>query len=76
MTIETPEILDPKNLLEQFKLRYEAIINENQQLTTKIKENEQTALKLLGAMETIQYLHPENSEESDDSTESEETIDE
>jgi hypothetical protein len=59
MTVDTPEILAPEALLEQFKARYDAIINENQQLLAKIRENEQVALKLQGAMETIQYLNPE-----------------
>jgi hypothetical protein len=59
MTVDVPETLAPETLLEQFKLRYDAIIQENQQLAAKIRENEQTALKLQGAMETIQYLHPQ-----------------
>jgi hypothetical protein len=59
MTVDVPETLAPESLLEQFKLRYESIIQENQQLAAKIRENEQTALKLQGAMETIQYLHPQ-----------------
>mgnify|MGYP006280087421 CR=1 FL=1 len=62
MTVDAPEILAPEVLLEQFKARYEAIVAENQQLVAKIKENEQIALKLQGAMETIQYLNPETAE--------------
>jgi hypothetical protein len=62
MTVDAPEILAPDVLLEQFKARYEAIVAENQQLVAKIKENEQIALKLQGAMETIQYLNPETAE--------------
>lgn len=59
MTVDAPEILAPEVLLEQFKARYDAIVNENQQLLAKIRDNEQVALKLQGAMETIQYLNPE-----------------
>ncbi|ADO97970.1 hypothetical protein SSSM5_100 [Synechococcus phage S-SSM5] len=40
----------------QFKERYAKLIEENQQLSTKIKENEVTALKLLGAIETLEYF--------------------
>lgn len=71
MTVDTPEILAPEVLLEQFKSRYEALVAENQQLVAKIKENEQIALKLQGAMETIQYLNPEvaASETTEETTE-------
>jgi len=72
MTVDTPEILAPEVLLEQFKARYDAIIAENQQLIAKVKENEQVALKLQGAMETLQYLNPqvvENDEVVDNPTE-------
>jgi hypothetical protein len=68
MTVDVPETLAPDKLLEQFKLRYESIIQENQQLAAKIRENEQTALKLQGALETIQYLYPEQSSEVEEET--------
>ena len=35
------------------------LIEENQQLAAKIKENEVTALKLQGAIETLEYYNPE-----------------
>jgi hypothetical protein len=60
MTIEKSS---PEELVVQFRERYQSIINENQQLTQKIKENESIALKLLGAIETLEYL-----EKSDDET--------
>ena len=66
MTVDVQETLAPEKLLEQFQLRYDSIMQENQQLAAKIRENEQTALKLQGAMETIQYLHP--SEETTEET--------
>ena len=45
-------------MLGEFKERYQALLGENQQLAKKIKDNEQTALKLLGAIETLEYLNP------------------
>jgi len=48
----------PDELQREFKERYQAILGENQQLAKKIKDNEQTALKLLGAIETLEYLNP------------------
>ena len=40
------------------------MIEENQQLSAKIKENEVTALKLLGAIETLEYFNPKEEEET------------
>tara|TARA_Y100000004_G_scaffold187802_1_gene241059 strand:+ start:1414 stop:1653 length:240 start_codon:yes stop_codon:yes gene_type:complete len=42
----------------QFKQRLQNIIAENQQLAQKIKENEAVALKLQGALETLEYYDP------------------
>ena len=42
-------------MLKQFKDRYSALVKENQDLSAKIKENEVTALKLQGAIETLEY---------------------
>ena len=58
MPAEVTETQDPAELLGQFKERYQALLGENQQLAKKIKDNEQTALKLLGAIETLEYLNP------------------
>lgn len=52
----TLEKSSPEELVVQFRERYQSIINENQQLAQKIKENETVALKLLGAIETLEYL--------------------
>ena len=50
---ETPvEKVSQDEMLKQFKDRYASLIKENQDLSAKIKENEVTALKLLGAIET------------------------
>ena len=65
MPAEVTETQDPAELLGQFKERYQALLGENQQLAKKIKDNEQTALKLLGAIETLEYLNPpEETEET------------
>ena len=56
MTIE--QVAQPE-MLRQFKERFTKLIEENQQLAAKIKENETTALKLQGAIEGMQILSPE-----------------
>jgi hypothetical protein len=66
MTIEKAT---PEELVSQFKERYQALITENQQLAQKIKENETVALKLLGAIEALEYL----GKEEDDITAEENT---
>lgn len=53
MTIEST---NSEELLKSFRERYTGLIEENQKLTQKIKENEIQALKLLGAIETLEYL--------------------
>ena len=65
MPIDVKESKAPEELLGEFKERYLSILGENQQLAKKIKDNEQTALKLLGAIETLEYLNPpEETEET------------
>ena len=56
MTVETPETMDEKELLDDFKNRYTKLRDENQQLVAKVKENETQMLKLQGAIETLEYL--------------------
>ena len=63
MPADVTENKAPEELLGEFKERYQTIIGENQQLAKKIKDNEQTALKLLGAIETLEYLNPPVEEE-------------
>lgn len=60
MTIEKST---PEELVSQFKERYQALVTENQQLAQKIKENETVALKLLGAIEALEYLGKEEEED-------------
>jgi len=59
MTIEQVSQTD---MLKQFKDRLESLVNENQKLAAKIKENEVTALKLQGAIETLEYYNPQQEE--------------
>jgi hypothetical protein len=63
MTIEKTS---PEELLPQFRDRYQALVNENQQLAQKIKENETVALKLLGAIEALEYISKTDEEVVDD----------
>jgi hypothetical protein len=62
MAIETTS---QEELLASFKERYQNLISENQTLTQKIKENEVQALKLLGAIETLEYLTKDETAEVD-----------
>jgi|TARA_R100000027_G_scaffold33839_2_gene24743 hypothetical protein len=59
MTIE--QVAQPE-MLRQFKERFTKLIEENQQLAAKIKENETTALKLQGAIEALEYYNPQEVE--------------
>tara|TARA_Y100001937_G_scaffold128615_1_gene206235 strand:- start:12211 stop:12417 length:207 start_codon:yes stop_codon:yes gene_type:complete len=63
MTAEVTETMDQDKLLGQFRDRYQALINQNKELTQQIKNNEAQALKLLGAIETLEYLNPTEEEE-------------
>ena len=68
MPIDVKESKAPEELLGEFKERYQSILGENQQLAKKIKDNEQTALKLLGAIETLENLNPSEEEEKVEET--------
>tara|TARA_Y200000002_G_scaffold342963_1_gene315169 strand:- start:49 stop:261 length:213 start_codon:yes stop_codon:yes gene_type:complete len=63
MPADVTESKDPSVLLQEFKDRYTNIQKETQQLQGKIRENESTALKLMGAIETLEYLNPPVAEE-------------
>ena len=54
MTATKTETLSKEELLDQFKTRYGKLVEENKELSEKIRSNEQTALKLLGAIETLE----------------------
>jgi hypothetical protein len=62
MAIETTS---QEELLASFKERYQNIVSENQSLAQKIKDNEVQALKLLGAIETLEYLTKDETAEVD-----------
>ena len=56
MTVDTPETMDEKELLDDLKGRYTKLRDENQQLVANVKDNETQMLKLQGAIETLEYL--------------------
>jgi hypothetical protein len=56
MTIEK---VSQDEMLVQFKERYSKLIEENQKMAAQIKENEVQALKLQGAIETLEYYNPQ-----------------
>ncbi len=62
MTADVTEQQSPEDLATGFRNRYQKLIDENKQLAAKIKDNETTALKLLGAIETLDYLYPHTPE--------------
>jgi Ni,Fe-hydrogenase III component G len=70
MTIEK---VSQEEMLGQFKERYAKLIEENQKMAAQIKENEVQALKLQGAIETLEYYsaqqetasHPPDEEEAE-----------
>ena len=68
MPADVTETKDPTVLVGEFKERYQALLGENQQLAKKIKDNESTALKLLGAIETLEYLNPPTEETAAEET--------
>ena len=63
MPADVTETASQEELLDQFKTRYQNLLKENRELSEKIKGNEATALKLLGAIETLEYLNPPATEE-------------
>ena len=54
--VATPvEKVSQETMLQQFRERFNAAIEENKQLSEKIKQNEVVALKLQGAIEALEY---------------------
>ena len=53
------EKVSQDEMLRQFKEQYATYIKENQELSAKIKQNEVQALKLQGAIETLEYYKEE-----------------
>ena len=60
------EQVSQPDMLRQFKERFNAAIEENRQLTEKIKANEVVALKLQGAIEALEYYNKEVAPEPPD----------
>ena len=69
MPADVTETQDPQDLLNNFRTRYNNIIQETKEMQQKIRENEQTALKLMGAIETLEYLYPPDEDEPEETTE-------
>jgi len=68
MTSTPVEKVSQDEMLKNFQDRFKKLIDENQQLAGKIKENEQVALKLQGAIEALEYYQenpPETGTEVD-----------
>nr|BAR35390.1 hypothetical protein [uncultured Mediterranean phage uvMED] len=64
MPADQPEVIDQDKLLGDFKERYKRLIEDNQRMAKMIRNNEQQALKLQGAIETLEYcLGTENEAE-------------
>ena len=49
------EQVSQTDMLAEFRERLKKLVEENQQYAAKIKENETVALKLQGAIETLEY---------------------
>ena len=51
------EKVSQETMLQQFRERFNAAIEENKQLSEKIKQNDVVALKLQGAIEALEYYN-------------------
>ena len=60
------EQVSQTDMLQQFRERFNAAIEENKQLSEKIKANEVVALKLQGAIEALEYYNKEVAPEPPD----------
>ena len=67
MTDQPVEKVSQEEMQSQFQSRYTALLEENKKLAAQIKQNEITALKLQGALETLDYFieKPEEPEDTD-----------
>lgn len=68
MTIEK---VSQEEMLTQFKQRYASVIEDNRKLAEQIKQNEITALKLQGAIETLEYYSSQEEDLDTEKTEEE-----
>ena len=76
MTSTPVEKVSQEEMLKNFQDRFQKLIDENQKLAAKIKENEQVALKLQGAIETLEYYLQSEAEPRPDGTIDPDNIDE
>ena len=67
MPADVTEVQDADQLLALFKERYARLAQETKEMQDKIRQNEQTGLKLMGAIETLEYLNPPEDEEEEES---------
>jgi len=52
-----------EEMIASFRERLQALTDENKQLTQKIRENEVVGLKLQGAIEALEYVNSQGTEE-------------
>ena len=52
-----------EEMIASFRERLQALTDENTQLTHKIRENEVVGLKLQGAIEALEYVNSQGTEE-------------
>ena len=69
MPADVTEVQDADQLLASFKERYARLAQETKEMQDKIRQNEQTGLKLMDAIETLEYLNPPEDEEEESVTE-------
>ena len=62
------EKISQPDMLKQFQEQLATLVDENQKMASKIKENEVRALKLQGAIETLEYIKQEEPEPRPDVT--------
>lgn len=63
------EKVSQEDMLSQFRERMEVLLKQNQEAVTVIRQNEQTILKLKGAIEALEYyVDPPAEEEVLDDT--------
>lgn len=61
-----------EEMIASFRERLQALTEENTKLTQKIRENEVVGLKLQGAIEALEYINSQGTEEeTSDETETE-----
>ena len=70
------EQVSQTDMLAEFRERLKKLVEENQQYAAKIKENETVALKLQGAIETLEYYNPQTMSAPPDEETVEETAEE